>query len=442
LMEGANVVTTTGPKSELFLKEKKFLQSLFDSVKKGQLSTFKKLLERRQKDVAEEGLDSFKDAHGRTLVHFACCFRQNEVLKHLLTYPININIKDEEKGQTAISYLIRNGDIEMVEYIFDNFPVDVTVSDKAGKSLLHDALLAQGKTTELVELLLKHGAPVDKKDELGCPLLYAVLHKDLDLVKTLTAAGSDVNSENSFDRATPLLMASSIGAEDIVEFLLQNGADVNAVNNECWNALHCATDAGHLGIVKKLIEAGTSPNSLNDKGKTPLCMAGKNKQITQLLKDITTMPSAEQIEEARSAASPSAPADNAEKKRAQELKEQGNGFYVKKKYNEAIEKYTAAIELDPTDGVFFSNRSACYVAIGDYNSALSDAKKCKELRPDWSKSYYREAVAYENLKNYGDAAASYWEAWNKEPKNKTLHASFTRCMEIGKQEHEAKQANN
>ena len=51
----------------------------------------------------------------------------------------------------------------------------------------------------------------------------------------------------------------------------------------------------------------------------------------------------------------------------------------------AVECYTEAISLDPSNHVFYSNRSAAYAKDKKYEQALADAKKCVELKPDWGK---------------------------------------------------------
>jgi hypothetical protein len=51
----------------------------------------------------------------------------------------------------------------------------------------------------------------------------------------------------------------------------------------------------------------------------------------------------------------------------------------------AIKEFTTAIENDPTDHVFFSNRSASYASLKQYEEALKDAEKCVELKGDWAK---------------------------------------------------------
>lgn len=52
-----------------------------------------------------------------------------------------------------------------------------------------------------------------------------------------------------------------------------------------------------------------------------------------------------------------------------------------------------AIDLDPTDATLLSNRSLCWIRLGQADHALADAKACRALRPDWPKACYREGAA-------------------------------------------------
>ena len=62
--------------------------------------------------------------------------------------------------------------------------------------------------------------------------------------------------------------------------------------------------------------------------------------------------------------------------------------------------------------------------------------KAKEIDPNWSKAYIREAQAYAAMKEYGEAAASYWEAMKLEPSNSDLRDLFQETVRIGKEEYQ------
>jgi tetratricopeptide (TPR) repeat protein len=77
--------------------------------------------------------------------------------------------------------------------------------------------------------------------------------------------------------------------------------------------------------------------------------------------------------------------DAAAKAKAQEFKAAGNDAFSAGKYEEAINQFTLAILEDGNDHVFYSNRSASYANLGQFDRAQQDGLKCIEIKPDWAK---------------------------------------------------------
>jgi len=92
---------------------------------------------------------------------------------------------------------------------------------------------------------------------------------------------------------------------------------------------------------------------------------------------------------------------------AAEFKDIGNKHLQAKEFDQAIEAYTKAIEIDPSNHVFYSNRSAAYLSKGDSTQALADGLKCTEVNPTWPKGYTRHAAALHALRKYDEAQAIY-----------------------------------
>uniref|UniRef100_A0A0G4FQ48 Uncharacterized protein n=1 Tax=Chromera velia CCMP2878 TaxID=1169474 RepID=A0A0G4FQ48_9ALVE len=65
------------------------------------------------------------------------------------------------------------------------------------------------------------------------------MQPDLEIAQVLVAAGADVNAVAS-DNTSPLHMASQYAAPDMVEFLLNNGANIHLVDVQGATALHLA----------------------------------------------------------------------------------------------------------------------------------------------------------------------------------------------------------
>ena len=91
-----------------------------------------------------------------------------------------------------------------------------------------------------------------------------------------------------------------------------------------------------------------------------------------------------------------------------------------KNFSEAIEHYTAAINIDGSNHVYYSNRSAAYLSKGDANNALEDANACIGLNPDFAKGYSRKGAALHSLKRYNDSIEVYEQGLEKFPGDKGL----------------------
>src|SRR5437016_1114495 len=131
---------------------------------------------------------------------------------------------------------------------------DVNSRDADGNTLLIQA--AMYATAVDLEFLLTHGADVNAANKAGHTALMRSI-PDLAKVKLLVEHGAGINT--SADGATPLLIAAGIpGAEPVLRYLLEKGADLKAVNPLGFDAAMIAALNGAAGNLKILLEAGAS----------------------------------------------------------------------------------------------------------------------------------------------------------------------------------------
>jgi len=98
----------------------------------------------------------------------------------------------------------------------------------------------------------------------------------------------------------------------------------------------------------------------------------------------------------------------------------GNTYFVKKDFEGAVREFTKAIDIDPTDHVFYSNRSACYCSLGKYENALEDANRCIGLAPGFAKGFSRKGLALYYMQRYQEAIEAYEAGLKIESDNKSL----------------------
>jgi small glutamine-rich tetratricopeptide repeat-containing protein alpha len=98
---------------------------------------------------------------------------------------------------------------------------------------------------------------------------------------------------------------------------------------------------------------------------------------------------------------------DAEKAEAEALKSKGNAAINQKDYKLAIDYYTQALAIHPTNPIYLSNRAAAYSNIGDYDSAIRDAEIAVDTDPSYSKGWSRLGHARFSKGEYKGAMEAY-----------------------------------
>jgi ankyrin repeat protein len=186
----------------------------------------------------------------------------------------------EDQRATALFAAIRAGNRPAVAAMLDDAAL-VGVTDPRGSTpLLHAALLADAA---MVRLLIEHGADVNAANHDGITaLMWAA--GDADKVRLLLDNGAKVNARSGLGR-TPLLVAATYaGNAQVVRLLIKNGANVTDQDTFQETALTSASKRGDVELVEMLIEAGADVQA---GGRWPLDWAteeGNAETVACLLK--------------------------------------------------------------------------------------------------------------------------------------------------------------
>ena len=198
----------------------------------------------------------------------------SKIVKLLIDNGADVNAKTEN-GNTALMYACENSNsVEVVKFLIDN-GADVNLKNNGGMTAL---MSASDVSHELIELLIKSGARVNEVDDNGkSALMYAIISSsDIEVVKFLIDNGANVNLKSN-DGETALMNAYIRGNKELVELLINSGADANLISNLKDNygraKLMEASEIGNKEAVELLIKSGVGVNEVDDNGKSALMYA-------------------------------------------------------------------------------------------------------------------------------------------------------------------------
>jgi ankyrin repeat protein len=145
------------------------------------------------------------------------------------------------------------------------------------RTLLHDA--AAAGNVELVELLLDMGAGKTIDDDSARSPLYCVGNQcsapgASRIVRALLERSSvRVNAAHGFKRCTAFHMAARRGNVDVIEALLDGGADIEARDSAGDTPLRRAVNCNQVEAARMLLARGADTHSKGSRGLTPVLAA-------------------------------------------------------------------------------------------------------------------------------------------------------------------------
>ncbi|KAK3802234.1 hypothetical protein RRG08_004524 [Elysia crispata] len=159
------------------------------------------------------------------------------------------SIKD---STTPLIAAVSLNHVEIVMILIRN-GASINRTDKYGCTPLYKAAF-HGRVT-LVDMLLKEGAEVDKADKENQTPLYicvqnAIVHSSYATVMRLLAAGASVNIPDRYGRV-PLHGAAHWKLKELIRVLLESNSHVNAVDNKGRTPLYVCVASLSTGLYKE-----------------------------------------------------------------------------------------------------------------------------------------------------------------------------------------------
>lgn len=190
------------------------------------------------------------DVYGRIPLHYACLKGRVSMVTTLIeARSETVDYKDHDNFTPLIHSIVRHQLTCVQQLLAHNARIDpLTEADHIPLNLA-----CQHESVEVATLLLQQGARLLPDAEGLYPQhLVARSSQSADLLLLLKQHDADLNQKDKLYQWTPLFHAASEGRIECLRTLLQNGVDVDALDEKGLSAMYYATWEGHLECMEQL----------------------------------------------------------------------------------------------------------------------------------------------------------------------------------------------
>ncbi|XP_048241787.1 transient receptor potential cation channel subfamily A member 1 homolog isoform X2 [Haliotis rufescens] len=199
-----------------------------------------------------------------------------------------IYMKEEEHGQTPLHFAVMSGSIDSVKTLINkdrNSHKKQLIHTKDDQGLTPMHVAATYRQLDIMKYLMDRGAEFAEQDKDGStPLHYACSAGTGAGVEMVDLLLQRANSKEMMEKKdtggnTCLHIATENGHEEIVQKLLDNGANVSVARNDGMYPVHLAVISGNLKIVKSFVTKTESHNLEKNTKSTTLHLAAQYNQL-------------------------------------------------------------------------------------------------------------------------------------------------------------------
>ena len=207
--------------------------------------------------------------NGAVPLHRAAELNYPAVVSVLIRKGADIDLKTRWEGYAPLHYAAEHDSHEVAAVLLEN-GAEIDAKSNNEETPLH--LAAEFNASVVASLLLANGADVNAQDFLlVTPLHRAAEHNALETASLLLENGVNVNVVREYYGETPLHRAVySYDNPNMVSFLIEKGANVDATNTQDGTPLHYAAAFNALESAAVLLANGANVNAEGYLNATPL----------------------------------------------------------------------------------------------------------------------------------------------------------------------------
>ena len=200
------------------------------------------------------------DTNGDTCLHKAVTQSLSKaILQGIIDLGAELNVKNNEH-QTALA-LACEGKKEDAIHVLLNAGANPNIENKNGNTCLHEAV-TQSFSAAILQAIIDHGAEVNvTNQENQTGMLLVCKEGNTDLMNIFLNAGGDPSIDDIGGNTCLHFVARKYCyRKNVIQAVIDLGADVNATNHENQTALLLACEEGNTNIINALRNAGADPN--------------------------------------------------------------------------------------------------------------------------------------------------------------------------------------
>jgi ankyrin repeat protein len=204
-------------------------------------------------------------------LHLACLAGEAETIEALIKGGAEIDVKDAE-GQRPLHLAVKSANSETLSLLLNHGADPDAITTGMGQTPLHLACLRSTTPLSIIKRLAAANADLEIRDgELMTPLLRSCEDGGRkEVVAFLLDSNISVESRAGFNNVTPLLYAAASNNDVVLKYLIQKGANLEAVDDNGLTAVHYACLNSSVDALRLLLAKGANVNAADGESETPL----------------------------------------------------------------------------------------------------------------------------------------------------------------------------